>query len=387
MVVEKLHGLGGAQQQALRLARALRAHGIEPRIVTGRWRWSEPRRTVLDGIPVLALFTAFKGLHVKGMRKLGVLVYLLSLFLHLWLERKRYDVLHVHSATVSAFAVAILGRWLRKPTVMKVMASGGWSDLKRMVEGGEAPGSARMARRFLLIDRVVCLNAEAEAECRAFGFPPERCFRAPNGFPASDVTPRGSYASKGRTTVTYAGRLDPQKDLRALLEAAALAAPALGEEGLGVRILGDGPQRAELERLARDLGLERRVTFHGRVDDVGAHLAATDIFVLPSLSEGVSNALLEAMAHGLPCVATSIPGNTDLICDRECGLLVPPGDAKAMARAIVELARDAGLRERLGREARRQVEERFDIQSVASKYAALYRELTRQAEAEPVAST
>lgn len=386
MVVEKLHGLGGAQQQALRLARALGRCGVESRVVTGRWRWSEPRRGEVEGVPVQGLFTAYKGFHLKGLRKLGVYVYLVSLFLHLWLTRKTYDVLHVHSATVSAFAVALMGRWLRKPTIMKVMASGGWSDFKRMRDGTEVPGSARMARRFLLIDRVVCLNAEAEAECRAFGFPPERCFRTPNGFPVKDVVPRGDYRARESLVITFAGRLDPQKSPQVLLEALVETARNLGTLKIEVRILGDGPQRLELERLAERLGVASLVKFLGRVDDVPVHLAVTDIFVLPSLSEGISNALLEAMAHGIACVATSIPGNKDLVRDRECGLLVPTGDPQALAVAILELAREPALRERLGREARRQIVERFDIETVAARYAELYRQLLQPAAVETVSS-
>src|SRR5262245_16115847 len=118
MVVEKLYGLGGAQQQALRLARSLGVEGIEASVVTGRWRRSEPRRAAVDGVPVRAIFTALKMWHLKGLRKLGMYVFLLRLLAYLVAHRRDYDVLHVHSATVSAFAVAIAGRWLGKPTVM-----------------------------------------------------------------------------------------------------------------------------------------------------------------------------------------------------------------------------------------------------------------------------
>lgn len=375
MVVEKLHGLGGAQMQALRLANALARQSISVRIVTGRWRWSEPSRTEIDGVPVLGLFTAFKFFHLKGLRKLGMYIYLASLFLHLWLKRRSYDVIHVHSATVSAFAVALAGKWLGKPTIMKVMASGGWGDLKRMQAGGEVPGSAAMSRRFRRIDRVVCLNQEAEAECRDFGFSEEQLFRVPNGFPVRDVEPRTSYENASFVVVTYAGRLDAQKNPRMLIDAIELLARSGEASSLELNLLGDGPERSEIEQMVLDRGLGGLIHLHGRVKDVPAHLAKTDIFVLPSLSEGISNALLEAMAHGLACIATSIPGNVDLIEDGETGLLVEPGDVKGLAGAIRELAVNVGLRERLGRGARRHVEEHFDMETIASRYAALYREL------------
>jgi len=377
MVVEKLHGLGGAQQQALRLARALRAQDVDAKIVTGRWRRSEPAHAVVDGVSVTAVFTAFKGFHWRGFRKVGMYIYLLSLWLYLWRRRREYDLIHVHSATVSAFAVAVAGRRLKKPTLMKVMASGEWSDFRRMRNGSEVPGSAWMLRKLRTIDRVVCLNPEAESECAAEGFGPERRVSIPNGFPVRDVPPAPPREAPETIVVVFAGRLDAQKGPGTLVEAAGILLRGQGAESpcIEVRLLGDGPQRAELERRASALGLERAVRFLGRVDDVARHLREATIFVLPSSSEGISNALLEAAAHGLPCVATRIPGNVEIITDRETGLLVPRGDAGALAASILELARDASLRERLSRAVRLHVERNFDIDEVARRYALVYREL------------
>ncbi|HVR76414.1 MAG TPA: glycosyltransferase [Planctomycetota bacterium] len=375
MVVEKLHGLGGAQVQAVRLARALRLEGIEARLVTGRWRRSEPRSLELEGIPVTAVFTALKMFHLKGLRKLGMYIYLASLLVHLLRKRRLYDVIHVHSATSSAFPVILAGRWLGKPTVMKLMASGEWGDLKRMRSGGELPGSSCMARFFRRADRVICLNAEAVAECRAEGFVPEHCISIPNGFPVKGIPLRTRSDTGGKVEVTFAGRLDPQKNPMLLLEAAAIVKQSPGGDGVRTRFLGDGPERRLLEDRARALGVEDRVRFLGRVTNVPVHLEETDIFVLPSLSEGISNALLEAMSHQVACIASGIPGNLDLIHDRVTGLVVRPDDAGGLARAILDLAGDGPLRERLGRAGRMLVEERFDIEVVARRYAELYRSL------------
>jgi glycosyltransferase involved in cell wall biosynthesis len=378
MVVEKFYGLGGAQKQALRLSRALRNSGIEASIVTGRWRLSEPARAEVEGVPVRAVFTAFKMFHVKGLRKLGIYVYVLSLLLHLLRGRRKFDILHVHSATSSAFAVALAGRWLGKPAVMKVMASGQWSDFNRMKKAGEIPGSRSMTRFFHSVDRVVCLNPEARAECLAEGFPPQKCVSIPNGFPVREVLPRADYKEREAVRVLFSGRLDPQKNPLLLLEAVARVVREPGGERIEALLLGDGPARAAVERRVRDLHLEERARLLGRVEDVSAHLQAADIFVLPSNSEGISNSLLEAMAHGLPAIATDIPGNTELIRDRETGLLVSPGDAGGLGRAILELAGDRGLRERLGRAGRAFVEERFDMDTIARRYVELYRDLARE---------
>lgn len=379
MVVEKLYGLGGAQKQALRLCKALGGMGVETRIVTGRWRWSEPRKSAMEGTQVLALFTAFKLFHLKGLRKFANFIFVASLLLHLFLRRKTYDVIHVHSATVSAIGAALAGRWLRKPTVMKVMASGDWSDFKRMRAGGEIPCGGRFLRCVRHVDRVICVNREASEECGKEGFPAEKRAAIPNGFPALEVTPVADYPQKDEIQVTFVGRLDAQKNPSLLVEALHLAARETGEPRIRARFLGDGPQRAQLTEDSRRLGLADRVEFLGRVENVPDHLRATDIFVLPSLSEGVSNALLEAMAHGLACIATAIPGNTDLIQDRRTGLLVDPGDPVALSRAILEMARDANLRSSLGRAGRAHILEHFDMQGVARRYADLYRSLLSSA--------
>lgn len=375
MVVEKFYGLGGAQAQALRLCRALGRQHVEAGIVTGRWRRSEPKEAEVEGIHVRALFTAFKMFHLKGVRKFGDLVYLTSLLRHLSRTRDSYDILHVHSATVSAVAVATAGQRHGKPTVMKVMASGRWGDLQRLSREVKLLPRGWVERKLRSVDRVVCLNRQAEEECRAAGFSEGQLFCVPNGFPTGDVQPRVEYPVREPLEIAFVGRLDAQKSPVTLLEALPRVSRGGGAHSPQVRFLGDGPLRSALEQRATALGLGGQVRFEGRVPDVSPHLVETDIFVLPSLSEGMSNALLEAMAHGLPCVATRIPGNTDLIRDGETGLLVEPSDPAALARAICRLVESPALRETLGRAARAHVESHLDMDVVAGRYASLYREL------------
>jgi len=381
MIVERLYALGGAQRQALRLSRALGEHGVRASIVTGRWRRAEPRRAEVEGVPVTAVFTAFKMFHVKGLRKFGVYLYMANLFLHLVRRRREFDVIHVHSATVSALVAAYAGRKLGKPVVMKVMASGQWGDFKRMRSGEVLAGARRMMRRLHDVDRVVCLNREVADECLEEGFRADQLFPVPNGFPIDGVVARESYPDRDELQVIFSGRLDPQKDPALLLEAFAIAMTAAKAPRLRLRFLGDGPLVASLEERARSLGLQDRVRFLGRVNDVPRHLVEADIFVLPSLSEGISNALLEALAHGVPAIATDIPGNRDLIEDERTGLLVPAGDARVLSGALLRLAGDRALRESLGRAGRRLVEDRFDLRKVAGSYAGMYREILQSARA------
>lgn len=164
-------------------------------------------------------------------------------------------------------------------------------------------------------------------------------------------------------------RLEPQKGLDVLLRAAAET------PGARFAIAGEGPLRSELEDLAAQLGVVDRVRLLGHRSDVPELLAASDAFVLPSLYEGSSLAVLEAMAARRAVVSSAIPGTDELIEDGADGLLVPPGDAVALAAALRQLLDDRGLREQLAGLARQKVEERFSPAALASGVEAVYEEL------------
>ena len=167
------------------------------------------------------------------------------------------------------------------------------------------------------------------------------------------------------------GRLFPIKDQAMLLRAVKLAADRIPE--IQLDIVGDGPSRQDLESLRAALGLESRVTFHGYREDVASFLSAADAFVLSSVSEGVSIALLEAMASGRPAIATDVGGNREVIVNGVTGLLTAAGSAEALADAIVRVESDPGLLERMGRASRQRVEEEFSLTGVVARYEALYR--------------
>jgi glycosyltransferase involved in cell wall biosynthesis len=179
-------------------------------------------------------------------------------------------------------------------------------------------------------------------------------------------------AGEGPLLLTLA-RLEPQKGLDVLLRAAAET------PGAHFAIAGEGPLRSELEALAEELGIAERVHLLGRRSDVPELLAASDAFVLPSLYEGSSLAVLEAMAARRPVVSSAIPGTDELIEDGASGLLVPPGEAAALAAALRRLLDDEGLRGELARRARARVEERFSPAALASSVEAVYEELLSDA--------
>ena len=166
------------------------------------------------------------------------------------------------------------------------------------------------------------------------------------------------------------GRLDPVKDQAMLLQAFARVHEALPRAAL--LLIGDGALRGELETLAGTLGIGARVRFLGDRDDVPALLGGLDLFVLPSRSEGYSIALLEACASGLPIVATDVGGNREIVEDRCNGRLVPAGDERALAEAMLALLDDPACASGLGRAGREWAKAQASLQAMAERYQRLY---------------
>lgn len=166
------------------------------------------------------------------------------------------------------------------------------------------------------------------------------------------------------------GNLTPVKNHALLLRACAEAA-ARGV-AFDLRIAGEGPLRQRLTDLAETLGLGQRLSLPGAVKDIPAFLRGLDLFVLPSLSEAHPNALLEAMACGLPCIGSAVGGIPEVLAGS--GLVVSPADPRAMANAIIQLARSQLLRRDLGRKARRRVCRCYSMRHMLDDYEALYRQ-------------
>jgi glycosyltransferase involved in cell wall biosynthesis len=173
----------------------------------------------------------------------------------------------------------------------------------------------------------------------------------------------------GRPVVLTLARLDAQKGLEYLVGAAALVPDTL------FLIAGDGGERRRLEALAREKGLAERVRFLGYRDDAHQLLAACDIYVLPSLFEGLPVSVLEAMAAGKPVVATAIPGTDEAVLHGRTGLLVPPADPQALAGAIRDVLSDPTLARRLGEAGRERVRQHFSAGRMVERVMGVYEEL------------
>jgi len=372
--------LGGAEKQARLLARTLIGKGVDVKVVTGWLDRCVPQRENIDCIAIYRNFTLWNGLDIKGLRRLGgVYLYMLTLGWHLIRHREEYDIVHIHQALYPAFVGVTLGHRLGKKTVVKVGNSGDRFDLKYL---SESQWDGRwMAQRIRGTDRVVATCQQIERELIEYGFDPGQIVRIPNGVQLGPLGEESS--SDGRKSrealrlssdnmlVTFVGSMNNQKKGVDVLLRAWARVEAVRQD-CDLMLLGDGPLRPSYERLAQELGIHSRVHFPGETLRVEGYLAASDVFVLPSRAEGMSNALLEAMAAGLPCVATEVGGNVDLIEDNVNGLLVPANDHEALAAALLRLISSEGERTVFGRRARQVVERDYDIEDVAERYMQVY---------------
>jgi glycosyltransferase involved in cell wall biosynthesis len=173
------------------------------------------------------------------------------------------------------------------------------------------------------------------------------------------------------------GRMVPIKDHKTLLQA---AEPLIGR-GLPVQLLlvGSGPELSKHQEFVRASPiLSGRTRFVGSTAEVPSLLSAMDVFVLPSLSEGMSNTILEAMASSLPVVATNVGGNPELVEDERSGLLFQPGDVTGLKDRLERLVRDPGARQELGESARKRAVHHFSLERMILRYRDLYLELARK---------
>ena len=234
-------------------------------------------------------------------------------------------------------------------------------------------------------DRIVTLTDRGTEEHLARGIGrPEQYVSVPSGVPTERLRASAPSRAEARArlglhqsafVVMGLGRLIHIKGFDLAVRALPRVSGAIPTTRL--LLIGDGPERPALQVLAATLSVGDRVRMTGETTAVAAHLAAADTVVVPSRNEGMGRALVEAMALGRPVVATAVGGIPAVIADAECGRLIPPDDPEALAEALIELGRDAGLRRKLG-EAGRQRAETFSTTVANEKLLSLYAALVRE---------
>lgn len=237
------------------------------------------------------------------------------------------------------------------------------------------------------ITQYIALSNELESYLRgSIGVPAQRITRIingvdiqrfrPNARVVCDLLPDG-FSRSNSLVIGTVGRLEQIKDQMTLIDAFTVLRQRYPDKADRLRlvIVGDGSMRTALERRITENGLEDSVWLAGNRDDVPELLRCMDIFVLPSLAEGISNTIMEAMATGLPVIATGVGGNYELVME-DTGFLVPRSDFQAMADALSRYLSEPALLKSHGSSARHKAETDFGLQTMVNRYASLYEKLT-----------
>jgi glycosyltransferase involved in cell wall biosynthesis len=362
---------GGAEKQVRTLARAFSAAGHAVEVVAPQLDRGFPTADAIDGIPVTRL--AYP--HIKLV---GALFLCARYGLWIWNRRGDFDAIHINMAKNLAAVSGLIRPLL--PATVTVKISGAWE-----FEGGLLDPKLRRrpiqrlynwcVRR---VDNIQCVSEYTRQTLRAADYPENALLMIPNAVDLTRFAPRAVTARKPGepVNVAYVGRIRPVKGVSVLV-----AAWPKVVQGSSARLLiaGEGAEREALAQSTRDNGVGDTVEFLGEVGDVPGVLARADIYVQPSFQEGLPNAVLEAMAMGLPIVATRVSGNEDVVADGDNGLLVPPGDPDALAAALRRLIADPALALRMGRRSREIVESRFSLMAVMNQLRAAYRKASSSA--------
>ena len=237
-----------------------------------------------------------------------------------------------------------------------------------------------------LVDRYIVVSKDLERYLiRRVGIADGRISQIYNGVDTERFTPRPSGAANGlpaefaeedTLVIGTVGRIQPVKDQVTLLKAFAELVQSYPH--LRLAVIGDGPLLNDLRGFAEALGITKLTWLPGAIGNIPDAMRRFDVFVLPSLSEGISNTVLEAMASGVPVVATAVGGNLELVEDGYCGRLFPPGDVTTLARLLAGYIADPLLRQAHAVAARRVAVERFSLDTMVRKYQEIYLGLCRQ---------
>jgi len=384
--------LGGGEEHILRLATRLVEKGWVASVVTRRTIKDWQKRESYDGVDIVRVAPT-------GPSRRGKYLMLPFATLATFRELGRHDLLVVRGTRVLGLPGLVAARARCRPVVMQAEINGELSGEvytwgTRLAGGAServVKAATALRNRWLVdADAFVAMSRLIAEEFREAGVPHERIAHIPHGVDCQRFAPASADEKAelrrrlglpaDAVVAIYTGRLLRGKGLETLVEAFARQTVS-GLSELHLLLVGSGAGQAlSVEQALWDAvhtaGLEKRVTFTGRVTHVEDYLRASDLFVFPSEFEALGMSLLEATACGLPCIGTRTGGIVDVIEEGASGLLVPPADAEALAEAIRSLVFDADRRRVFGERSRAVILERFDEELALARYMALFGELT-----------
>ena len=367
---------GGIQRNSRLLLRELNVRGIATYACVRNY-YGLPKAEIVDGTTFRRSPVLGRGLAING------LLYFITTLLWLLMNRRKYDVVHCQQMFGPTMTAAVANYLTGKPILTRVTAIGDLGEVKQIREMPLSSIRLRLIRR---VSRWAALTGEMKKELVSLGIPAHRIRVIPN---STEVPAERGYLPEAKALMrddlhlgkgpigVFVGRLSEEKNLDLLITAWVEVRRRFPDARL--LILGGGGAYRNVEEplrgLVEELDLIGAVQFLGHLDGSQKYILASDVFILPSRTEGMSNALVEAFACGAAIVATDIPGNTEICRDRENALLVPVGDVPALAAAIIEILGSPDLSARLGSSARQKAEADLSVDRMVTRYLDAYSEM------------
>lgn len=409
-------GISGVAVRVEKEARQLQALGCDVFILTLRHdkRWK--RAETIAGLSIVRI----RGVYGRNGQirngRLGHLLCDIGVFLTLWRLRRHYDIVHVCQMSSLDAVGTFIGNITHKPVVISIQISGPDEKQRAQIEHGVSLMADTLSdtsylkvnlKSWALVEGDITYLPQAaiggsvmlhflrnssayyhilSKRCHPYltsqGFHAERIIRIPNGIDTDQFKPapeRRPDPARPERDIICVARLEYAKGVDVLLHAwnRMMKAPTAWRAYLKprLRLVGDGALRMQIEHLITDLGIQDSVEILGLRTDIADVLQLSWGFVLPSRWEGMPNALLEAMACGLPCIATRVSGSEDILADGVNGLLVEPEQPVEMALALRRITEDIDLAQRLGQAGRTTVVRDYQLVDIARQHLELYHRL------------
>ena len=373
--------VGGAEVVMANLAGEFLRLGARPTVVTAQWEKAWPKSLVFAEVPVVRLAQ-------PARRGWGTLRYMVALGRWLRHHSGSIDVVYVSMLKHDAYVAVGALRGTTIPVVLRAEGGGSVGDCHWQTRSNIR---RRIRARCQQADAFVAISSYIEAEMIEAEYPRTLIRRINNGVGEAPSRDPQSQAHARRTLAkassqmalprdarlaVYTGRLHEAKGLDDLLSAWTLVHQRWPAAHLWM--VGSGSYGPQLEQRVKALGLQHRISFPGVLDSIVDILDAADLFILPSLQEGMSIALLEAMSYAMPIIATDIPGNRELVASDQTALLVRPQDPEDLARAICRLWDAPKLAQRLGETAKQRARTEFSLTRVATQHLDLFNRLIQE---------
>jgi glycosyltransferase involved in cell wall biosynthesis len=367
--------LGGYERAAERLSAALAEVGLRVVVITERRERAWPVVERIEGYEVRRLSCWYR-------RHLHASTSLLSFASFLLRHGRDFDVWHIHQYGYHAALAVALGTVLCRPVVLKLTSSAGMGIEKALgsgIVGGILGFFHRRASAYLAV------SEETREEAIRFSIPARCVHLIPNGvdgrqfYPATSderAAARRALGLNCERLMLYVGRLSAEKNPIGLLDAWA-AIDAKVRAGALLALVGNGPDWDKLHAKVQMLDLTGSVHLAGQRNDVATWYRAADVYVISSHNEGLSNSMIEAMACGLPVVATAVSGIKKYVGRTNAGLVVGIGDMKGLAGAMEVMMTDSNKREFYGRASRKVFDDCLSLAEVANQMNGIYRSIER----------